>query len=117
MSDGWVTPSGEVDWWYQKTAAADSVRLLSEISGVFNINIIIIRSHVPMTDVKRKNEDGLKRSTEPGPEVIMAGTSSRRFQRGRVNAKSANARLNEKCTTNVALAAAAKKHHTETNAT
>jgi len=36
VHDGWVTLEGEVEWWYQKDAAENSVRNLSGVRGVAN---------------------------------------------------------------------------------
>jgi len=73
VRNGWVTLSGHVDWWYQKTAAENAVRKLSGVSGV--INNITIRPHIQPIDVKRKIEDAFKRRAELDSEAIRVAVS------------------------------------------
>ena len=54
VQDGWVTLSGDVDWYYQKTAAEDDVCKLSGVCGL--TNKIAIRSGVGTANVKSKIE-------------------------------------------------------------
>lgn len=68
VSDGWVTLSGNVDWFYQKKAAEEDVRKLSGVHGV--INNIAIKPRVKAEDIKRKIEDALKRHTEVEAKAI-----------------------------------------------
>ena len=68
VRNGWVTLSGQMDWWYQKNAAENAVRKLTGISGV--INNITIRPHVQPIDVKRKIEDAFKRRAELDSQAI-----------------------------------------------
>ena len=68
VRDGWVTLTGDVDWYYQKTAAGDDVRKLSGVRGV--INNIAIKPRVQAHDVKRKIEDALKRNAEVEAKAI-----------------------------------------------
>src|SRR4029453_4596180 len=44
VEDSWITLSGEVEWDYQRHAAAESVRHLMGVTGV--INLIAIRPNV-----------------------------------------------------------------------
>jgi osmotically-inducible protein OsmY len=62
VSDGWVTLTGSVNWYYQKKTAEDAVRKLSGVRGIIN-NIGIVPA-VRSDDVKRKIEDALKRHAE-----------------------------------------------------
>ncbi len=62
VRDGWVTLSGNIDWFYQKKTAEEDVRKLSGVRGV--INNIEIRPHVKAGDIKGKIEDALKRHAE-----------------------------------------------------
>jgi osmotically-inducible protein OsmY len=62
VEDGWVTLSGNVDRYFQKTAAEDDVRKLSGVRGV--TNKITIRSRVDSSNVKSKIESALKRHAE-----------------------------------------------------
>jgi osmotically-inducible protein OsmY len=63
VSKGWVTLEGEVDWYYQKRAAEDAVRLLTGVRGV--TNKVGVKSHAARADeVKQKIEAALKRNAE-----------------------------------------------------
>jgi len=73
VQNGWVTLSGQVDWWYQKNAAADAVRKLSGVSGV--INNVTIRPRVQPVDVKRKIEDAFKRRAEIDTQGIRVAVT------------------------------------------
>jgi len=73
VQDGWVTLGGQVDWWYQKNAAADAVRKLSGVSGV--INNVTIRPRVQPVDVKRKIEDAFKRRAEIDTQGIRVAVT------------------------------------------
>jgi len=60
VQDGLVTLSGEVDWWYQKSAAEDAVR---NLMGVVLINNkITIKPAVKPLDVKDKIEKAFQRN-------------------------------------------------------
>ena len=37
VREGWITLEGEVEWWYQKTAAENAVRYLAGVKGVTNL--------------------------------------------------------------------------------
>ncbi|MGA2785567.1 MAG: BON domain-containing protein [Candidatus Bathyarchaeia archaeon] len=63
VENGWITLSGDVDWYYQKEYAEDAVRHLWGISGV--TNRITIKPPVPTVkafEVKNGIEDALKRN-------------------------------------------------------
>jgi osmotically-inducible protein OsmY len=68
VRDGWVTLTGNVDWYYQKKAAEDDIRKLGGVRGV--INNIAIRPPVKANDVKRKIEDALRRHAEIEAKAI-----------------------------------------------
>lgn len=68
VQDGWVTLSGNVDWYYQKTAAEEDVRKLSGVRGV--TNEIIIKPRVDSANVKSKIESALKRLAEVEAKAI-----------------------------------------------
>ena len=86
VQDGWITLSGDVDWYYQKEHAEDAVRHLIGVSGV--INSITIKPAVPVKAVEVKNriEDALKRNARlllaaqkiqvesSGSKVILRGS-------------------------------------------
>ncbi|MDO8631959.1 MAG: BON domain-containing protein [Phycisphaerales bacterium] len=62
VSDGWVTLKGQVNWEYQRAAAAAAVRDLTGVRGV--TNAIAVKPHVNAVDVKSKIEGALTRSAE-----------------------------------------------------
>jgi len=82
VEGGWVTLTGNVDWQYQKQAAADSVRHLVGVTGVSDQ--IAIKPKVSMSAVKGDIESALKRSAVAdakkisvsvcGSEVTLTGT-------------------------------------------
>jgi osmotically-inducible protein OsmY len=61
VEGGWVTLSGDVDWQYQRKAAADSIRCLTGVTGVNNL--ISIRPSVTASAVKSVIEAALVRSS------------------------------------------------------
>jgi hyperosmotically inducible protein len=68
VQDGWITLSGNVDWYYQKTAAEEDVRKLSGVCGV--TNKIAIQPRVDPANVKSKIEAALERHTELEAKAI-----------------------------------------------
>jgi osmotically-inducible protein OsmY len=62
VSNGWITLKGNLDWQYQKDAAARAVRDLIGVRGV--TNNIIVQSRVKSVDVRDKIEAAFKRSAE-----------------------------------------------------
>jgi osmotically-inducible protein OsmY len=68
VHDGWVTLSGTVNWYYEKTAAEDDVRKLSGVRGV--TNKITIKPHVDPSNVKGKIDAALKRHAEVEAKAI-----------------------------------------------
>ena len=64
VENGWITLSGDVDWWYQRTAAGDTVRNLLGVRGLSN-NIAIAPISpiaVDTQDVKNKIEGAFQRN-------------------------------------------------------
>ena len=62
VTDGWITLTGTLDWYYQKHAAARTVRDLMGVKGV--TDNILVRPHVKTVDVRDKIEAAFKRSAE-----------------------------------------------------
>lgn len=62
VRNGWVTLTGDVDWYFQKQSAEDDIRKLSGVHGI--INNIDIKPRVQAMDVKKKIEDALRRRLE-----------------------------------------------------
>jgi osmotically-inducible protein OsmY len=57
-----VTLEGDVDWQYQKDAAARAIRYLTGVQGVFNN--VKVKPRVSPADVKAKIEAAFKRHAE-----------------------------------------------------
>lgn len=82
VQDGWVTLTGEVEWHYQKTAAADDVRSLHGVIGVSND--MTIKPTVNTADVSDSIRKALHRSwfldadsihvTANGGKIKLTGT-------------------------------------------
>jgi VCBS repeat-containing protein len=62
VSNGWITLKGNLDWQYQKDAAARAVRDLTGVRGVNNT--ITVQPHVRPAEVQDKIEAAFKRSAE-----------------------------------------------------
>lgn len=60
VQDGWVTLSGEVDWWYQMDAAMDAVQKLIGVVGVSNH--ITVKPVAKPPDMKAKIEGAFQRN-------------------------------------------------------
>lgn len=68
VQDGWVTLTGDVEWYYERTAAEDDVRKLSGVVGV--TNEIKIKPHVNASDIRTQIESALKRHAEVEADAI-----------------------------------------------
>jgi osmotically-inducible protein OsmY len=68
IHNGWVTLTGTVDWFYQKTSADEDVRKLTGVRGV--TNNIVIKPHVDSANVKTKIEAALKRHADVEAKAI-----------------------------------------------
>jgi osmotically-inducible protein OsmY len=68
VEDGWLTLSGDVDWQYQKQAAADVTRHLMGVTGVSNQ--IAIKPKVTLTEVKAEIEAALGRHAKADARKI-----------------------------------------------
>ena len=77
VTKGWITLDGDVDWYYQKRAADEAVRLLAGVRGVTNkITVKVRQAHA--TDVREKIQAALKRSAELDAKKITIDTSDGR---------------------------------------
>lgn len=82
VTDGWITLKGNVEWAYQRDAAARCVRDLYGVKGV--TNAVVVRPHVKAGEVRDKIEAAFKRSAEVDArrinvnatdgKVILSGT-------------------------------------------
>lgn len=85
VQKGWITLSGEVDWYFQRNAAEAAVRKLSGVTGI--TNSLVIKPRVQAGDIKQRIEKALKRNAELEAEnirVVVAG--GRVTLEGQVNA-------------------------------
>jgi osmotically-inducible protein OsmY len=62
VDTGWVRLEGEVDWQYQKDAAARAIRYLTGVRGA--TNNVKVKPRVSQADVKAKIEAAFKRHAE-----------------------------------------------------
>ncbi|GAB6140572.1 BON domain-containing protein [Methylosoma difficile] len=69
VEDGWITISGEVDWDYQREAAADAVRYLMGVTGVSNN--VTIKAKVASEVIKTDIEAALKRRASRDAQAIV----------------------------------------------
>jgi osmotically-inducible protein OsmY len=63
VEDGWLTLSGTVDWYYERTAAEDDVRKLAGVVGVTN-NIVINNPLGDHSCIREKLESALQRHAD-----------------------------------------------------
>jgi osmotically-inducible protein OsmY len=84
VEKGVVTLSGDVDWYYQKEAAA---RTVHEVKGVRSvIDNITIKSSVRPGDVRQRIEQALKRSAEvEASQINVLADNTMITLRGRVH--------------------------------
>lgn len=76
VTSGWITLKGEVDWNYQRVAAASVVRDLRGVRGV--TNAITVLPHATTADVRTKIEAALRRSAEVDARRISIAVSDGR---------------------------------------
>jgi osmotically-inducible protein OsmY len=66
--DGWLTLTGNVDWFYQKTIAEEDVQKLDGVTGVSNQ--IKVRPHPQAGDIKRMIEAAFTRQVDIDANAI-----------------------------------------------
>jgi osmotically-inducible protein OsmY len=82
VRDGWVTLTGNVDWYYQRVTAEEDVHRLAGVRGV--TNNITVSPRLRAEDVQRRIVDALKRNAqidadqievavENGTKVVLRG--------------------------------------------
>ena len=74
VHDGWLTLSGNVNWYFERTAAEDDVRKLSGVRGI--TNMIAIKPYIDSSNVKSKIESALKRYAEIEASAISVSVAS-----------------------------------------
>jgi osmotically-inducible protein OsmY len=69
---GWVTLSGEVDWYYQRMTAESAIHWLCGIAGISNL--LTIKPQVQVSDIKTRIENALTRKAQASEiHVSVAG--------------------------------------------
>ncbi len=68
VQNGFVTLTGEVDWFYQRDDAEAAVRKLTGVKGLSNE--IKVKPQVRGTDIKQRIETALKRNAEVEADAI-----------------------------------------------
>jgi osmotically-inducible protein OsmY len=74
VHEGWVTLSGNVNWYFEKTSAEDDVRKLSGVRCI--TNMIAIKPRIDSANVKSKIESALKRHAELEASVISVSVQN-----------------------------------------
>lgn len=73
VHDGWVTLSGQVEFWYQREAAEKSITHLQGVKGL--ANDIKIKPRAAAVDVKEKIEDAFRRHATIDAQRIRVHTA------------------------------------------
>jgi osmotically-inducible protein OsmY len=89
VENGWITLSGDVNWYYQKRAAETDVRKLLGVMGLSNH--ITIKPHIQASDVRKKIQAAFERNAEfeaekisvsiEGGEVTLSGKVDSYYER------------------------------------
>ena len=74
VTHGWVTLEGAVEWYFQKRAADDAVRMLLGVRGVTN-KVQVTARHARVEDVKEKIEEALRRNADVDAKKIVVITT------------------------------------------
>lgn len=72
VHDGWLTLSGNVNWYFEKASAEEDVRKLTGIRGI--TNMIAIKPSVDSGNVKKKIDAALQRHAEVEANPINSTT-------------------------------------------
>jgi len=73
VADGWITLEGQVEWWYQKDAAENTVRYISGVKGISNL--ITIKPKVTAAKVETAIRSSFERSALLDAKKIEVETS------------------------------------------
>jgi hyperosmotically inducible protein len=74
VHDGWLTLSGNVNWYFEKASAEDDVRKLSGVRGI--TNMITIKPRIDSANVKSKIDAALKRHAEVEAKTIRVSVQN-----------------------------------------
>ncbi|MDR3691791.1 MAG: BON domain-containing protein [Fimbriimonas sp.] len=73
VREGWITLEGDVEWWYQKTAAESAVHYLSGVKGVSNE--ICIKPKVSAMAIESDIQAAFRRSAMLDSNEVAVSTS------------------------------------------
>ena len=73
VRDGWITVEGEVEWWFQKTAAESVVQHLAGVRGV--TNLITLRPKLASASVENAIRSAFERNALLDAKQIRVETS------------------------------------------
>jgi osmotically-inducible protein OsmY len=73
VHDGWVTLSGQVDFWYQREAAERAITHLHGVKGL--ANELALKPRATVADVKAKIEDAFRRHASLDARNIRVQTA------------------------------------------
>lgn len=73
VRDGWITLAGDVEWWYEKNAAENSVDYLKGVKGVSND--ISIKPKLSVQVIEADIESAFKRSAMLDADEVAVTTS------------------------------------------
>jgi osmotically-inducible protein OsmY len=76
VEKGWVTLEGDVDWYFQREAAARAVRSLTGVRGV--TNLITVKAQPTPEDVKQKIKEALQRGAQFDADRITVDVDGHR---------------------------------------
>lgn len=76
VQKGWITLTGEVEWYFQRDSAETAVRKLSGVTGI--TNSITVKPQVQADDIKQRIENALKRNAKLEAEKIRVLVSGGR---------------------------------------
>jgi osmotically-inducible protein OsmY len=74
VREGWVTLSGQVALWYQKEAAATTVRNIQGVKGI--ANEISVKAPVSKSDIKTRIEEAFRRHAHIDADKIRVQVAS-----------------------------------------
>jgi osmotically-inducible protein OsmY len=83
VSHGWVTLSGDVEWFYQKEAASDDIRRLAGVKGV--TNQVVIKPTVDTDVIAEDIEFALNRSWFDTKRIKVSAKGSKVILTGKVD--------------------------------
>jgi osmotically-inducible protein OsmY len=78
VENGFVTLTGSVAWFYQKTAARDAVSRISGVTGIRND--VTIKPAVDTFDVRAKIEDAIKRQADLDASTIRVSAEGHKVK-------------------------------------